>query len=187
MWRDLDDPLRQFQNSGGCSVRILLFVAVLISGGTLASADPYDDCAQRRDLELSIRACTEIIERGGSEPSSHLSISYKDRADSYFANGDYERAITDLGAAITQSPEDADAYIKRGMAYDAKGDYQRGIADFDVAIKLRPTSSTPYTMRGGAYERAGDRERAIADFEKALEIEPDLPTVREVLKRLKSK
>jgi tetratricopeptide (TPR) repeat protein len=89
--------------------------------------------------------------------------------------------------AITTSPEDADAYIKRGMAYDAKGDYQHGIEDFGMAIKLRPTSPTPYTMRGGAYEQTGDRQRAIADFEKALEIEPDLPTVRGVLQRLKSK
>jgi Flp pilus assembly protein TadD len=56
-----------------------------------------------------------------------------------------------------------------------------------MAIKLRPTSPTPYTMRGGAYELAGDRERATADLEKALEIDPNLPTVREVLQRLKSK
>jgi Flp pilus assembly protein TadD len=101
--------------------------------------------------------------------------------------GDYERATSDLGRAINLSPEDADAYLKRGMAYDTKGDYQHGITDFGMAIKLRPTSPTPYTMRGGAYELAGDRERAIADLEKALEIDPNLPTVREVLQCLKTK
>lgn len=165
-------------------VRGLLLLGVLLSGGTPASADPYDDCAHP---DLSVRACREMIERDGREASGRLSIAYKDRGDSYFAKGDYERAISDLGMAITLSPEDADGYIKRGMAYDAKGDYQHGVADFGMAIKLRPTSPTPYTMRGGAYELAGDRQRAIADFEKAPEIEPDLPTVREVLQRLKSK
>lgn len=168
-------------------VRILSLLAILILGGTPVRADPYDDCAQRIDLDRSIRACTEIIERDGHEASGRLSTAYKDRGDLYFANGDYERAISDFGRAINLSLEDADAYIKRGMAYDAKGDYQHGIADFGTVINLRPTSPTPYTMRGGAYEMAGDKERAIADFEKALEIEPNLPTVREVLQRLRSK
>ena len=168
-------------------VRGLLLLAVLLSGGMPASADPYDDCAQRRDLDLSIRACTEIIERDGREASNRLSVAYKDRGDSYFAHGDYERAISDFGRAINLSPEDADAYIKRGIAYDANGHYQHGIADFSMAINLRPGSPTPYTMRGGAYELAGDKERAITDFEKALEIDRNLPTVREVLQRLKSK
>jgi len=168
-------------------VRGLLLLAVLLSVGTSTSADPYDDCAQRRDLDLSVRACTEIIERDGREASGRLSTAYKDRGDSYFAKGDYEHAIRDFGRAINLSPDDADAYLKRGMAYDANGDYQHAIADFGVAINLRPTSPTPYTMRGGAYELAGDKERAIADLEKALEIDPNLPTVREVLQRLKSK
>ena len=104
-------------------------------------------------------------------------------ATSYFANGDYEHAISYFGMAITLSPQDADAYIKRGMACDAKGDFQHGIADFGMAISLMPTSATPYTMRG---ERAGDKERAIADFERALGIDPSLATVRAVLQRLKS-
>jgi len=164
-----------------------LVVAVLLSVTAPAGADRYDECAQRTDIDLSIRACTEIIERDGREPSARLSTAYKERGDSYFAKGNSERAISDLGAALNLDPQDADTYIKRGMIYEAKGDYQHGIADFGMAISLRPTSPTPYTMRGGAYELAGDREHAIADLEKALEIEPNLPTVKEVLQRLKSK
>lgn len=167
-------------------MRILMTVLVSFFWGALARADLYSDCSQRRDLDLSIRACTQIIEKDGSEPSDRLSMAYKSRGGSYFANGDYEHAISDLGMAITLSPQDADAYIKRGMAYDAKGDFQHGIADFGMAISLRPASATPYTMRGGAYERAGDKDRAIADFQRALEIDPSLETVRAVLQRLKS-
>jgi tetratricopeptide (TPR) repeat protein len=167
-------------------MRILVTVLVSLFWNAWARADLYSDCTQRRDLDLTIRACTQIIEESGRVPSDRLSIAYKSRGDSYFANGDYERAISDLGMAITLSPQDADAYIKRGMAYDAKGDFQHGIEDFGMAISLRPASATPYTMRGGAYERAGDKERAIDDFQRALEIDPSLETVRDVLLRLKS-
>ncbi len=157
---------------GYLAMRILVTVLVSLSWSALARADLYSDCAQRSDLELAIRACTQIIEEDGRQSSARRSIAYKSRGDSYFANGDYERAVSDLGMAITLSPQDADAYIKRGMAHDAKNDFQHGIADFGMAISLRPGSATPYTMRGGAYERAGDKERAIADLQKALELDP---------------
>lgn len=58
---------------------------------------------------------------------------WEERRDSHFANGDYERAISDFAMAITLSAQEADAYIKRGMAYDAKGDFQHGVADFGMA------------------------------------------------------
>jgi Flp pilus assembly protein TadD len=77
------------------------------------------------------------------------------------------------------------SYLTVASSIVASSDKQNA-GDFHSEA-LRPTSPTPYTMRGGAYELAGDRERAIADLEKALEIDPNLPTVREVLQRLKSK
>ena len=114
-------------------MRILVTVLISVFWSAVARADLYSDCTQRGDLDLSVRACTQIIEESGHQPSAGLSIAYKSRGDSHFASGDYERAISDLGMAITLSPQDADAYIKRGMAYDAKGDFQHGVADFGMA------------------------------------------------------
>ena len=102
-------------------MRILVTVLVSLFWNAWARADLYSDCTQRRNLDLSIRACTQIIEESGRGPSARLSIACKSRGDSYFANGDYERAISDLGMAITLGPQDADAYIKRGMHTTPRG------------------------------------------------------------------
>ncbi len=77
-------------------MRILVTVLVSLFWNTLARADLYSDCTQRRDLDLSVRACTQIIEESGREPSARLSIVYRARGDTYFANGDYERAISEV-------------------------------------------------------------------------------------------
>lgn len=165
-------------------MRVTRIATALALWSATASADPGGDCAQRLDLERAESACTQIIERGNRERVETLVDAYKSRADAYFAGGDYERAIADLGVAIKLNPQDFDAYVRRGLAYEAKADHQDAISDFSAAIRLKPGYATPYTMRGGAYEKAGDKTAAVADFRSALAIDHSLRTVEDAIRRL---
>ena len=151
-------PHRNELTEGGGNAKAALDIIslsmIVMLGASPARANEVSDCAQRLHLRQAIRACTQIIERSGGEVRTNLQDTYKSRADAYFANGDYERAISDLSKAIALNPEDANIYVRRGMAYEAKGDHQDAIADFSTVIRLKPAYASGYTMRGGAYEMA---------------------------------
>ncbi len=181
-------PHRNVQMDCGGSAKAALDITalamILMLGAPPAWANEVSDCAQRLHLEQAIDACTQIIERSGGEVRTNLEDTYKSRADAYFASGEYDRAIADLGKAITLNAEDANAYVRRGMAYEAEGDHQDAIADFSTVIRLKPTYASGYTMRGGAYEMVGEKHRAIADFRIALALDPCLETVKSAIRRL---
>lgn len=94
--------------------------------------------------------------------------------------GDRDRALEDLTAAIEQGVEDlATAYYRRGLIYLEQQNYQAAIADLDEAIALayEPLSEV-YFRRGLAYSKLGDSGQALADYDQAAQDEafsrPDL-------------
>jgi tetratricopeptide (TPR) repeat protein len=101
-----------------------------------ASADVYKHCSQSEDLERSIRACTQILERGKKVSAKTWAITYYNRGNAYKAKGDLEHAIADYDKAIALDPKDADSYYNRGNADEAKGDINRAIADSTKAVNL---------------------------------------------------
>jgi tetratricopeptide (TPR) repeat protein len=54
--------------------------------------------------------------------TSGTAASYIDRGNSFYAKGDFDRAIVDYGVAITFNPGWALAYYNRGLARFSKRD-----------------------------------------------------------------
>ena len=105
------------------------------------------------------------------------SLTPVSRGNTYYNNGDYERAIAKYTEAIRRKPKYADAYNGRGNAYYSKGDYDRAISDYNEAIRLNPKLLNPkfadaYKNRGAAYYKKGDYDRAIADYNEAIRLNP---------------
>ena len=113
-------------------------------------------------------------------------VNPNDQGMTYFAQGDYKKAIEAFDEAIGLDPQDAIAHYNRGLAYNriAKAvtasrplvssnlsHYQRAIQDFDQAIRLNPQADAYYN-RGIAYRNLGQFERAIEDFDEALRLNP---------------
>ncbi len=97
---------------------------------------------------------------------------YEKRADTSFANGEFDSAISDYTKAIEMDPKSAESLIGRGLAYVKKLSFDLAIADYDKAIELKPKSATAFANRGAAFEKKGNTEKAVADYDKALELEP---------------
>jgi hypothetical protein len=113
----------------------------------------------------ALDACSRLINSGGPK----VTDIYFRRAQLYFTDGDYDRAITDFSAFIRLSPNSVAAFNERGWSYAKKGDYDRAIADYTEAIRLDPVwSALPYYNRGSAYEKKGELDKALADFREAL-------------------
>jgi tetratricopeptide (TPR) repeat protein len=108
-----------------------------------------------------LNACGRLIAKGAVWP-------YFNRAQIYFRNGDYDRAIQDFSAIIQQHPYSEKVFNERGLSYAKKGEYDRAIADYTKAIRLNREPVGPYINRGSAYEKKGELDKALADFREAL-------------------
>lgn len=149
----------------------LVVVFALFLAPSAAWADRYD-CDETNDIELQIRGCTEIINRGRRETKNSRTTAYVNRGNAYFDKGDYDRAIADYDKAIGLNPKSANAYHKRGVAYWEKGDLDAAMADHTKAIKLDPKFAGAYDSRGVVYMDKGDLDAAIANFDKAIALDP---------------
>jgi ankyrin repeat protein len=74
----------------------------------------------------------------------------------------------------TQTPADADSYLKLGFAKEFRGDFDGCIADATKAIELKPDFAVAYFNRGNAKQAKGDLDGAIADYTQAIALRPDL-------------
>ena len=108
-----------------------------------------------------LNACGRLIDKGADWP-------YFTRAQIYFRNGDYDRAIEDFSAFIHKYPNSDKVFNERGLSYAKKGEYDRAIADYTEAIRLNREPDGPYSNRGSAYEKKGELDKALADFREAL-------------------
>jgi tetratricopeptide (TPR) repeat protein len=111
--------------------------------------------------DATLNACGRLIDKGEV-------WAYFARAQIYFRNGDYDRAIEDFSAFIHQNPYSDKGLNERGLSYAKKGEYDRAIADYSEAIRLNREPVGPYINRGSAYEKRGELDKALADFREAL-------------------
>src|SRR5262249_47580211 len=124
-------------------------------------------CSQGNSRD-ALDTCSRLINLSGLNLGD-LTIAYFRRAQLYFNNGDYDRAIADFSAFIRLRPNSVVAFNERGLSFGKKGDYDKAIADYTEAIRLNPFwSALPYYNRGSAYEKKGELEKALADFREAL-------------------
>ena len=94
------------------------------------------------------------------------------RAELYFHNRDYDRAIADYTFLIGLDGKSATAYDYRGFVFATKGDHERAIADYTEAIRLEPDAARLYNHRSWSYLQAGKPAEALADAERAVQYEP---------------
>jgi tetratricopeptide (TPR) repeat protein len=127
--------------------RPLVFALALTLSATGAWADRYSDCDQTKDLDRSIRGCTQVIERGEQESRKNRAVAYNNRGLAYYKKGEHDRAIADFTESIALDPNDAEAYYNRGVVYGAKGEFDRAIADYDEVIALNPKNASAYSPR----------------------------------------
>ena len=95
------------------------------------------------------------------DPASPIGLFSKGMVECERKN--YDVAIKNLNAAISNKPDFADAYICRGLCFYSKSDTTRAIADYTKAINLNPKRSDVYNNLAIIYAE-------IDNYQKALEI-----------------
>ena len=98
---------------------------------------------------------------------------YYSRGKDYYQYGDYEKALTDLDAAIKYFPRQeasdlSQAYTIRGLIYQMKDDNSLALSDFNEALVLEPTSRFSLISRADLLRDMGDYKHAKEDYQQLL-------------------
>ncbi|MBZ0309824.1 MAG: tetratricopeptide repeat protein, partial [Anaerolineae bacterium] len=99
----------------------------------------------------------------------------------FFADRNFDEAITAFNRAIELAPDEAKYYVVRGQVYMETGVLAQAIRDFDTAIENDPNAPLAYWYRSDAYFQLGELEKAAADYARAVEIDPSYANFYEEL------
>lgn len=94
-------------------------------------------------------------------------------AADFAMQGNYERAIEAVDAAIDLDPDLPSAYYQRGMYYAHQEQCEKAIEDYSKAIELDPNAADFYYERGVCYRKTGSPAKAMTDFQAVVALTED--------------
>ncbi len=108
-------------------------------------------------------ACIIIINNVSSQSAQY----YLNRAETYFDEGEYEKAIPEFQSVIELAPNNADVYVALGLCYHSLGRYQDAIEEYQKAIEIDPEQANAYANIGYAYGTLRQRDKEKTYLMKA--------------------
>jgi Flp pilus assembly protein TadD len=105
------------------------------------------------------------------------------RALAWQRQGDAERSLSLLDAAVAGQGNDAELWLFRGRLRLERQDCRNAQGDFARVTELAPTNALGHLSLGLALLCQGDEDDARRAFERSLELDPDQPELRRRLER----
>ena len=102
---------------------------------------------------------------------AQTSRNYRHRAEIWRLKGDLDSALSDMNAAINQSPNDFSLFVIRGILWHNKKEDDKAIADYSEAIRLNPQSVETRLQLCGLLEDDSPRD-ALGFAEQAVSLDP---------------
>jgi tetratricopeptide (TPR) repeat protein len=123
--------------------------------------------------------CVVVIINVRSESAEY----YLNRAENFFKEGQYEKAIPEFEKVIELTPKNADLYIALGLCYHSLGQYQEAIVQYKEAITIDPEHANAYSNLGYAYGTLGqsDKEKTyLIKAKKLFQLSGDRANVEKI-------
>jgi tetratricopeptide (TPR) repeat protein/predicted aspartyl protease len=79
---------------------------------------------------------------------------------------------------VTDAPQDASGFARRGRAFAARHEYAQALADLSRAIELEPGIAQHLYERGQVYLEQKQLQQAMADFDQAVKLKPNDISIR---------
>ena len=129
-----------------------------------------EDWFQKAQAVLLDDAIAYFSQRLRANNRDAFALAHRGRA--WKEEGELERALEDLNAAIRLDPY-ASAWLRnRGMVYKELQELDRAIRDFGEAIRFDPQDALSYNNRGIAYKVKNEYDKAISDYSEAIRLDP---------------
>ena len=150
----------------------LPFLLLVTLGGHCEATAGADDvsCGSPR-TNISVDACTRILQRSSALSPDVLAIASYNRAVALKDKGDPAAARQDLNTSIRSKPL-PDAFFLRGIIAMDAGNLDAALSDYDAALKLEPSKADVLVDKTLVLDRQGDHEGALKVIDRALRFEP---------------
>ena len=174
--------------SGLSLFRVLVAGFLLAAGPALADdAKPQGAAAARAvtdqewrdcssdDSDLSLKVCSEIIDRGDGATSTERAMAHMKRGVSHYRKGEIDAALDDWQATLVFKPDQAVTTLTLRVRADALLDqkrYKEAIADYSRLLAITPQDITVVLLRSTTRALALDYDGAIADAYQATALDP---------------
>jgi tetratricopeptide (TPR) repeat protein len=128
------------------------------------------ECRQPGNTNLAIKACGELIERGGA--GQEATEGYFLRGMAYARALERGKAQSDFEQVVHFAPKTALAQTARAATLLANVDADGAIETATQAIGLEPSSAPAHVVRGAAHLSKRDSPRALSDLDRAISLDP---------------
>jgi len=108
-----------------------------------------------------------------STQKTALSNDHNNRGLIYLQEHRLENAIREFRAALTQSPDHAEAHHNLGVAHMQKCEWDEAIREFQAALRIIPNDAETHNALGVAYGEHGQFDDAIREYQTAVWLKPD--------------
>lgn len=95
--------------------------------------------------------CSQVISFAGTTAERRASALII-RGSIRSTQGQYARALADLGRALRLDADNAQIYVERGIVHQAQGAYEIAVRDFDRALALQPGMQSALQLRAEALD-----------------------------------
>lgn len=161
---------------------VFLALAALLSGCVPPiNADTVDLAWERCETGTGlnrISQCSLVIGFDGTSPERRAAALII-RGSLRSTEGQYVRALGDLGRAMRIDANNAQIYVERGVIHQQRGAYDFALRDFDRALALQPGMQTALDARADVLAQR------VADYQQDLQQLNDIllrtPTDAEML------
>lgn len=96
-------------------------------------------------------------------------------------------ALEDVDAALTLSPDYAEAFVRRAEIQSVLGNYRAAVLDIEQALQREPRHFDAFKALSRIAEAHGDLEGALRAWQRALDIAPRTPYGADRLLELQKK
>ena len=102
--------------------------------------------------------------------------AYNNRGVTYYALGDYAKAVADFSAAAQSNGADAEqALFNRAIAYQALKDYDRALADYEQLLSRNPRFSAALNNKADILINLHRYDQAVVVLDAAIKVAPSDP------------
>lgn len=120
------------------------------------------------NLSRAVSIYSRIIE---SNPNPVvLSIMYKHRGMAYFAQSQYELALSDFSLSASSNPENFRAYYYIGIVYSVLGKHGDAVDNYTKSLTMNVYQPYVYFRRSQSYYHQGLYTEALTDLDKAVSL-----------------
>jgi len=154
----------------------------------LALCDSYSASGRGKD---AVAALEKIVESYGGKRVKELAGIHHRLAKAYVADGDKQRALSELDQAFRINPGDLGILVDLGRLAIEVSDLDRAQKTFRALLLQRLDAKAPITKAevfyslGEISHRQGEKQKAIQMLERAIENDASLQKAHELLKELK--